>query len=280
MKTIKLIFALLILVLTLPAVAQQETNQNQTLEEVVVKEKYEAGFEEEKLPVYLSMNLNDVVKIQERIDWSTIGSVESKSQGDNWESFALHLSSPEFANIAPAPVKSFQAQFKNLSSWKLEIITSDGKPFRTLEGDGNPPESIPWDGIGSNGEFLKPGHNYSYSFTPVDKAGNKRTYQGETFSVPAVYFTRGDSVWVGIAASKLFSFDGYGLAMTADDYVKEVASLIKYYAKQGKITIESEHPKTQELVTLLSRNTTISESTFKRKSIGLAGKECIFVLIE
>jgi hypothetical protein len=259
---------------------EQQADSSQTLDDIIVQETFEASFEEEKFPIHLNLKLSDVVKIPERINWESIDQHNIKKDEKNWQHFSFRLSSPQWANIQPAPVKVFKVQFKNLKSWKLDIFTSDGTLFRSMEGEKNPPKTIPWDGRGDTGEMMIPGHNYSYSFTPVDKAGNKRTFPGKSFFIPAVYSIAEDSLWIGIAVSQIFSYEGFGLLNTAGNYAKEVASLIRYYSKKNEIIVECYHPKSQDFIKLITTELGEDDKFIRYKRVSKKKDEHLVVLIE
>jgi hypothetical protein len=224
---------------------------NRSLNDVVIKETYEIGTEEEKLPIVLKSDFTNLVEIQERIQWSSVPWT-SEQGNSSFKLFDFRTSKPELIEIIPEPAKVFYVNFKDLSSWKLQIYASDGSNFRSLSGEGNPPSSIFWDGRGDSQDPLIPGEQYSYSFTAIDKAGNRRTFPGESFSVPALFLKNGEDVWVGISYALLFSPDGYGLARQAEDYSKELVNFILYYANKGKIKVQSSHSDTQEFLKLVA----------------------------
>jgi len=145
-----------------------ETGQQKSLDDVIVKETFEAGSEEEKLPVFLKENFSNLVEIKERIHWSSV-SWTYEGEKPAVETFTTRLSSPEFTGIAPAPAKVFFLNFEDLASWKIDVFTSDGQKFRSLSGEGNPPKYVAWDGRGDDNSPLALGEAYAYSFTAVDR---------------------------------------------------------------------------------------------------------------
>ncbi len=255
-------------------------DSSKVLNDVVVKETYVAIYEEDKLPINIDAGFSDVVKIPERITWTAVDRQNLEPGSDNWEHFAFKLSSPQFANIIPAPVKMFRAQFKKLSKWKFEIYNSNGSLFRTIEGDGNPPESIAWDGRGDNGDMFIPGHNYAYSFTPTDKAGNKRTFPGQNFSVDAAYVHLDNLLWIGINDSRLFSYDGISLLKSAGECAQEVASLFQYYSQKGLITIKSNHPFIKNFVKLIADQLNQKQEFIHLSKLDNNYKNSIVIMIE
>src|SRR5438093_375181 len=62
-----------------------------------------------------------------------------------------------------------------------------GTEFRsmTVEGTGDPPKEIAWDGRTKSGALVTPGLTYSYVFEAHDRAGNKRSFVGQGFTVSA-----------------------------------------------------------------------------------------------
>lgn len=82
-------------------------------------------------------------------------------------------------------VARFQPNVKGVERWKLTVADSRGQAVVLFEGKGDPPKEIVWDGRATNGASVTPGVTYSYVFEAKDKAGNKRNFVGEGFSVSA-----------------------------------------------------------------------------------------------
>ncbi len=244
---------LLPLILLSNSFAQDSPEEGKkSLDDVVVKETWEAGREEEKLPIVLKSDFTNLVEIRERIHWSSVswgfGEVDP-----SLSLFECRTSAPELVEITPEPAKVFHVNFEDLATWKLDIFASDGNRFRSLSGEGDPPKTIAWNGRGDSGNPLVPGEKYAYSFTAIDRAGNRRTFPGKTFSVPALFLAADGGIWVGLSNALLFSPEGYGLSNTAEDYSSELANLIYYYADEGRIKIRSQHPDTEKFLKLLAK---------------------------
>jgi len=47
-------------------------------------------------------------------------------------------------------------------SWTLTIAEASGQVVRAIEGEGEPPESLPWDGLTNDGQLVRPGEIYEY----------------------------------------------------------------------------------------------------------------------
>jgi hypothetical protein len=251
---------------------------NKSLDDVVVKETYEAGGEEEKLPIFLDADFSNLVEIKERIHWSSV----PWKYGDGNPSTDLlecRISQPEFTRIIPAPAKVFHVNFKDLASWKLDIFTSDGSTFRSLSGEGDPPRSISWDGRSDSGQPLVPGEQYAYSFTAIDKAGNRRTFPGEGFTVQALYLSDDQGVWIGLSNFSIFSADGYGLSKTAEQFSSELANFIYYYAKKGTVKVACSNSETDKFLALLARKLGRDVSFFQRDSQSTTMGNCFMMWV-
>jgi hypothetical protein len=277
MKIITLFIALFCFVINAHP-QSEDAPGSKSLDDVIVKETFEAGKEEEKLPVILKEDFSNLVEIKERIHWS---SVPWKYEGEkpSVENFTGKLSSPEYTGIVPQPAKVFYLNFEELSSWKIEIFTSDGQKFRSLSGEGNPPKYISWDGLGDDNSPITPGQSYAYSLTATDRAGNRRTFPGEAFSVNAIYMKAEDGLWIGLSNASLFSPDGYGLAYQAEDYATELVNFIYYFADEGKIIISSSHPQTDQFIAMVSKKLGKDIDFFQREPSSNLNEDCMVVKI-
>jgi hypothetical protein len=247
------IYLISLIILTANLWAQEtETGQQKSLDDIVVKEKFQIGGEEEKLPVVLKADFSNLVEIEERINWSSV-SWEFEGEKPGFERYGSKLSAPELTGITPQPVKVFTVNFEELASWKMDIFTSDGQKFRSLSGEGNPPKAIAWDGLGDDNTPLVPGESYAYSFTAIDRAGNKRTLPGPSFSAPALCLKDNGDVWVGLSYSTIFLPGGFGLTRQADEFAEEVVNCIYYFADEGSIKISSNHPLTDQFLELVAK---------------------------
>jgi hypothetical protein len=257
----------------------EDTPGSKSLDDVIVKETFEAGTEEEKLPVFLKADFSNLVEIKERIHWS---SIPWKYEGEkpSVENFTGKLTAPEYTGISPQPAKVFYLNFEELSSWKIDIFTSDGQKFRTLSGEGNPPKFISWEGRGDDNSPITPGQSYAYSLTATDRAGNRRTFPGEAFSVNALYLKEKDELWVGLSNASIFSPDGYGLSYQAEDYATELVNFIYYFADKGTVNISSEHPQTDQFLAMVAKKLGKDIDFFKRETVVNPTGKCMVVRIK
>jgi hypothetical protein len=274
------IYLISLIILTANLWAQEtETGQQKTLDDIVVKETFQVGSEEEKLPVILKADFSNLVEVEERIHWSSVAwHFEGMKPG--FETFSSKLSAPELTSIIPQPAKVFTANFEELARWQIDIFTSDGQKFRSLNGEGNPPKSIAWDGLSDDDMPLIPGESYAYSFTAVDRAGNKRTFPGSAFSVPAFYMKHAEAIWVGLSYSTIFSPNGFGLTHDADEIADEIVNFIYYFANEGNINISSDHQLTDQFLTLVAKKLGQDVSLFQKQQDSGYQSKCLVVRIK
>lgn len=278
MARIIYLISLIILASNLPA-QETETGQQKSLDDIVVKEKFQIGSEEEKLPVVLKADFSNLVEIEERINWSSVAwHFEGEKPG--FETFSSKLSSPELTGVSPQPAKVFTVNFEELASWKMDIFTSDGQKFRTLSGEGNPPESIPWDGLSDDNTPLIPGESYAYSFTAIDRAGNKRTLPGPSFSVPALCLKDNGSVWVGLSYATIFSPGGFGLTRQADDFAEEIVNCIYYFSDEGSVSVSSNNPLTDQFLEMVAKKLGQDVNIFQKEQDAAYKDKCLVVRIK
>jgi len=237
---------------------QQDAN---VLDDIVIQETYEAGFEEEKPALSLNFDFSDVVSIKERASWTSVDQTEEIAKQVRPD---LRLSHPELANIPPAPVKVFHITMANIGRWEFNITASDGSLFRTISGEGNPPQQLGWDGRSDQGLPLVPGHRYAYSMTAVDKAGNRGTFPGQSFTIPAFYLQNEETFLIGLAGSEIFSADGLGLTPDAEKYAREVATLIRYFTTQARVTVCGHNRYLGQFLELVRSELIVEEGYFQK----------------
>ena len=83
------------------------------------------------------------------------------------------------------PVARFRPALEDVAAWKLTIADSRSDTVAVFEGKGKPPEEIAWNGFSRDGSPAAPGLVYSYALDASDRAGNRRTFPGESFELPA-----------------------------------------------------------------------------------------------
>ena len=96
---------------------------------------------------------------------------------------------PWLQKYAQDDVVVFHPEAPDMTSWKLTIVDSRGKPAVVRQGEGSPPASLAWNGRCDDGSPAWPGLIYSYVMETVDPAGNQRTFSGRGFGLPAYRLT-------------------------------------------------------------------------------------------
>jgi hypothetical protein len=131
----------------------------------------------------------------------------SKAPGLDWESVWAALGADEFNFVDPVlsrsvyerspyaprpwldsfhdgPIATFRPEVNGVQKWGLEVADSRGKTVARFQGDGKPPKEITWDGTTIDGGAARSDLTYSYVLNATDKAGNKRSFVGDSFTIP------------------------------------------------------------------------------------------------
>jgi len=95
------------------------------------------------------------------------------------------VSRPWLSQFASGSVARFRPEVTDVARWRLLVANAKGETVATMEGKGQPPKEIPWDGRAQDGSMVVPEMVYSYVFEAHDRAGNKRNFLGEGFRVTA-----------------------------------------------------------------------------------------------
>jgi len=95
------------------------------------------------------------------------------------------LAHPWLSRFAAGAVARFEPRVKDLERWRLVVADSRGEAVASFVGRGDPPREIAWDGRTLSGAPAVPGLTYSHVFEAWDRAGNKRSFVGEGFEIPA-----------------------------------------------------------------------------------------------
>ncbi len=94
------------------------------------------------------------------------------------------LGKPWLDGYRSGAVARFQPKMEGVEKWWLTIADSRSDTLAVMEGKGNPKE-IPWDGRARDGSAVPPGVTCSYVLEAVDRAGNRRSFVGPGFVLPA-----------------------------------------------------------------------------------------------
>ena len=110
---------------------------------------------------------------------------------------------PWLSRFSTGSVARFRPEVSGVARWRLVVANAKGETVAVMEGKGQPPREIPWDGRAKDGTPATPNLTYSYVFEAVDKAGNKRNFVGEGFKVSAYRLGGKDGVTLAFAANEL-----------------------------------------------------------------------------
>ena len=96
-----------------------------------------------------------------------------------------YVAKPWLRRFATGPVARFRPEVTGAVRWRLLVADSRGQTVASFDGTGDPPKEIAWDGRTKSGALVTPGLTYSYVFEAHDRAGNKRSFVGQGFTVSA-----------------------------------------------------------------------------------------------
>jgi hypothetical protein len=91
---------------------------------------------------------------------------------------------PWLDSFRDGPVARFRPEVSGVEKWGLEVADSRGKTVARFQGNGKPPKEIAWDGATIDGTPARSDLTYSYVLNATDKAGNKRSFVGDAFTLP------------------------------------------------------------------------------------------------
>jgi hypothetical protein len=114
-----------------------------------------------------------------------------------------YLARPWLRQFASGTVAQFRPAVRGTERWKLLIANSRGQTVASFDGRGEPPKEITWDGRSQSGSPVIPGLTYSYVFEAYDRAGNKRNFVGQGFTVNAYRFDTPSGPTLACAAHDL-----------------------------------------------------------------------------
>jgi hypothetical protein len=118
------------------------------------------------------------------------------------------LARPWLDGYRDGAVAIFRPQLEDVKDWKLTIADSRGDTVRTFAGRGNPPKAITWDGRYDDGKMALPGLTYSYVVHASDRAGNRRNFVGQGFTIPSYRQVQEKQVRLAMTAEGLLASSG------------------------------------------------------------------------
>jgi len=123
-----------------------------------------------------------------------------------------YVARPWLRQFATGSVARFRPAVKGAVRWKLLVADSRGETVATFDGKGDPPKEITWDGRGKSGAPVTPGLTYSYVFEAHDRAGNKRNFVGQGFTVSAYRVESPSGQTLVLSGRDLVALDSDGMS--------------------------------------------------------------------
>jgi hypothetical protein len=108
---------------------------------------------------------------------------------------------PWLDSFRDGPVARFRPEVSGVDKWALEVADSRGKTVARYQGAGKPPKEIAWNGETIDGRPARSDLTYSYVLNATDKAGNKRSFVGDAFTLPPHVTQSKDGVSMSFSVS-------------------------------------------------------------------------------
>jgi hypothetical protein len=128
-----------------------------------------------------------------------------------------YVARPWLREFGTGSVAKLRPAVKGVVGWRLLVADSRGETVASFDGKGDPPKEITWDGRSKSGAPVTPGLTYSYVFEAHDRAGNKRNFVGQGFTVSAYRMDSPNGPILMMSGRDLMSGDadrtGYGPSM-------------------------------------------------------------------
>ncbi|MBI4057514.1 MAG: hypothetical protein HY399_08225 [Elusimicrobia bacterium] len=113
-----------------------------------------------------------------------------------------------------------------VAHWRLVIADDQGKVFRTIKGKGSLPDHITWDGMGDNGDPLRVGRPYAYSFSVLDRVEVPTYLLGRTVKVGGFVDEGLTKMTISMDTNSLFT-KGPALSPQGQAYMREAQDWLR-----------------------------------------------------
>lgn len=112
--------------------------------------------------------------------------------------------------------------------WDFVVVDAAGRVFRKFTGEGDPPESLEFDGKSDEGKWLKVGQVYQGVLTYRDPNGRSHTAMGKPFALAGLSIQKSNGYVISLAAQTMFSEDRRGkITGEGGKLLKEAAQIIQ-----------------------------------------------------
>jgi hypothetical protein len=140
-------------------------------------------------------------------------------------SYLREPTSYEIREVVRIPVPKTKMK---IETWRLIILDSKGDEVWEMNGRGNPPEEIVWNGKKKGGGVLVPGEPYTpvlYAF----KEGIRRRIVGDPLKMESFAFDFGDSALIRVEINALFDSLSAELKEGAQEKLKSILNWVKSF---------------------------------------------------
>ncbi|MEE8424658.1 MAG: hypothetical protein V3S11_02455, partial [Elusimicrobiota bacterium] len=93
------------------------------------------------------------------------------------------------------------------AGWDFVVVDAAGRVFRKFTGEGDPPESLEFDGRSDEGKWLKVGQVYQGVLTYRDPNGRSHTAMGQPFALAGLSLQKSNGYVISLAAQTMFAED-------------------------------------------------------------------------
>lgn len=148
-----------------------------------------------------------------------------------------YVARPYIEEFRTGEVARFRPALEGVEKWTLTVADSRGRTVAQFTGKGKPPKEIGWNGRDTKGTPVPPGPTYSYVLEAMDKAGNKRSFVGDGFQIPAYISENNGETALMFPASALTVTDAdAGAPMSRTLY--EVATRVNQASADAPVRVE------------------------------------------
>lgn len=153
------------------------------LESVVVEGEDRISITFDRPALDLDLNPRQAPGLEWQDTWQTLDLFAVLARASAFERSPF-LGRPWLQLFAAGEVARFRPKLSEADRWQLTVVDSRGQEVRIFADKGDPPEEIVWDGLSEAGEPVLPGLTYSFLMETQDRAGNRRSFVSEGFTIP------------------------------------------------------------------------------------------------
>jgi len=251
------------------------------LPEVVIKGEAKDTVEVNKAPYQIDIKLGEIVSPStEETEALMKGGVEILRQEEFKQFTRLNskqVINPSLPSLPEPPLVTFHPgrSVLKIKRWELTISDDKGSIIRTLEGKGNPPGSIKWDGRDEKKKIIRVGTLYSYDFVAIDENGRRHTTSGKPFQLGALKYDEKESVTIEASNRVLYTSERDKFSEDGKLIMEKTLDVLRQYSRYPfRVEICSDEPdlsaweKAKHLLSdYISKNLILSPEDLKINAI-------------